>query len=61
MGFQKEKGIVRSLFNATENCNADTIEETIKNFVSNDFSFKGNQTDQDHIIPEFPFNTLLYN
>ena len=42
MGFQQEKKVVRELFKAIENSNhPETIENAIKPFVSDDFTFQG--------------------
>ena len=42
MGFQQEKTVVRELFKAIENSNhPETIENAIKPFVSDDFTFQG--------------------
>ena len=42
MGFQQEKKVVRELFKAIENLNhPETIENAIKPFVSDDFTFQG--------------------
>ena len=41
MGFQQEKKVVRELFKAIENSNhPETIENAIKPFVSDDFTFQ---------------------
>ena len=42
MGFQQEKKVVRELFKAIENSNdPETIENAIKPFVSDDYTFQG--------------------
>ena len=42
MGFQQEKKVVRELFKVIENSNhPETIENAIKPFVSDDFTFQG--------------------
>ena len=42
MGFQQEKKVVRDLFKAIANSNhPETIENTIKPFVSDDYTFQG--------------------
>ena len=41
MGFQQEKKVVRELFKAIEKSNhPETIENVIKPFVSDDFTFQ---------------------
>ena len=41
MGFQKEKKLVRELFEKLESSNANNVENILGNFVSDDFVFKG--------------------
>jgi len=41
MGFQNEKTLVRNLFNAIEHSGHETIQKSIKPFISDDFKFRG--------------------